>query len=114
MANPVGRHFCEARFTDGLGVVAGAEEELGRAVPEGDDDGVEVGQRLQRRVEEAGEAHVGDLDAAALRALAHHQNVGRFLFHTVEAETRHHPPAHQRCRCPWIESTLFQNNRYIC
>ena len=57
----------------------GTEKKFGRSIPKGYDDGVEVSQRFERRVEESGEAHVGDLDAAPLLPFAHHQDVGRFL-----------------------------------
>ena len=62
----------------------GAEQEFWRAVPEGDYDGVEVRERLEGGVEEAREPHVGDLDATPLLALAHHQDVGRFLERGME------------------------------
>ena len=73
--------LCTKPLTYGLGIMPGAEQEFGGAVPEGHDDGVEVGERLEGRVEEAREPHVRDLDATPLLALAHHQDVGRFLKH---------------------------------
>ena len=74
----LGEDAADGPDVDGLGVVPGAEQQLGGAVPEGDHHGVQVRQRLQRGVEEPREAHVRDLDAAPLVALAHHEDVGGF------------------------------------
>ena len=49
---------------DGWGIVAGAEEEVGRTVPDGDDDFVAVEEGLERRAEEAGQAEITDADGA--------------------------------------------------
>jgi hypothetical protein len=66
-------------LTDCFGVMSGAEQKFRGTVPKGDDDWVEICQRFERRVEETGKPHVGDLDAATLLSFSHHQNVGRFL-----------------------------------
>lgn len=58
--------------------MSSAKKEFRCSVPECDDNWIEVCQRLERVVEETREAHVGYLDSAALAALAHDQNVGRF------------------------------------
>lgn len=44
----------------------GAEQELGGSVPDGDDNGVDVGEGSERGLEEAGEAEVCNFDAATL------------------------------------------------
>ena len=49
---------------DGLVVVLRAEEELGRAVPDRDDDLVAGGERLEGLVREPGEPEVPDFDDA--------------------------------------------------
>lgn len=64
---------------DGLRVVPGAQQQFRRPIPEGDDNRIQIGQRLERSVEQPSESHVGDLDATAFRHFAHHQNVGWFL-----------------------------------
>ena len=38
--------------------------------PESDDDGVQIGERLERSIEEAREAHVGDFHAATIGTFA--------------------------------------------
>lgn len=77
--------FCENAanrpHVDCLRVVFRAEEQLRGAVPDGDDDRVDVRQRAQRRLEEAGQAEVGDFDATALGwgfVGAGYENVGWF------------------------------------
>ena len=59
---------------DGLVVVFGTEQELGCAVPDGDDDFVPSEERLERLVRQASETQVSDLDDAARGD----ENVGRF------------------------------------
>ena len=78
----LGEDAADGPDVDGFGVVARAQQQLGRTVPERDHDRVEVGQRTQWRVEEARKAHVGDFDATTLEAFAHHQYVRRFLLYS--------------------------------
>ncbi len=73
------------KLTDGLRVMSGSQQQFRRPVPESDYHRVQVCQGLEGGVEQPGEAHIGDLDTAALLTLAHHQDVGRFLKATKQS-----------------------------
>ena len=53
--------------------MSGAEQQLWCSVPEGDHHWIQVSQRLQRRIEQPCESHVGDLDSTSLYALTIHR-----------------------------------------
>jgi hypothetical protein len=63
--------------------VPGTKQQLWRSIPESDDDRIEISKRFQRRVEQSGEPHVGNLHPSSLVSLAHDEDI-RWLQISVE------------------------------